>query len=269
MLQAPPAATASAIEVSGLGKSYPGRGDPRPVLAGLDLSVRDGEFCAVVGPSGSGKSTLLDLLAGLTGPDTGRVAVLGQEGRGLLGVAAYMPQRDALLPWRTVLDNVALPLRVAGVAPAQARGRAKALLSRFGLEAYAEARPDSLSGGMRQRAAFLRTVLAGRGLMLLDEPFGALDALTRADLQDWLGAAWETSRQTVLLVTHDVDEAIYLSDRVLVLAGRPGRIVLDRPVPIERPRRRAATLTPAFAAIKRDVLASLGVDLGEPGEGGA
>lgn len=242
-------------------------GDPRPVLDAFSLTVGEGEFCAVVGPSGSGKSTILNLLAGLLDAEDGRVAVLGREGRAVLGAAAYMPQRDALLPWRSVEDNVALPLRIAGVAAPAARQRARGLLRRFGLLAYARARPDALSGGMRQRVAFLRTVLPGRGALLLDEPFGALDALTRADLQDWLQDAARDAGQSVLLVTHDVEEALYLADRVVVLAGRPARVNLDLRVPFPRPRRRAVTLTAPFAALKGDVYRALGLYVGDAEEG--
>jgi ABC-type nitrate/sulfonate/bicarbonate transport system ATPase subunit len=251
--------TAGALRMQGVAKAFSGAGDPRPVLDDLTLSVAAGEFCALVGPSGSGKSTILNLFAGLVEPDVGRVEVLGRTGAAVLGAAAYMPQRDALMPWRTVEDNVALPLRIAGVPGPEARTRARALLERFGLGAYARARPDSLSGGMRQRVAFLRTVLPGRGALLLDEPFGALDALTRAELQDWLQAAAVSERQSVLLVTHDVEEALYLADRVVVLRGRPGRLVLDLAVPWPRPRRREVTLSTAFSALKGELYAALGV----------
>jgi len=252
----------AALALDRVTKRFGGPGDPRPVLDGLSLTVSAGAFCAIVGPSGAGKTTILDLLAGLTRPDGGEVRVLGRNGAGLLGAAGYMPQRDALLPWRRVVDNVALPLRVAGVPAAKARERALTLLRRFDLDAYALARPAALSGGMRQRVAFLRTVLSGRGALLLDEPFGALDALTRADLQDWLQDAAAQAGQTVLLVTHDVDEALYLADRVVVLAGRPGRVVLDLPVPLARPRRREITLSPPFTALKGRVYAALGVGAG-------
>lgn len=256
------AAKAPALCLAHVAKRFDAGADARPVLDDFSLEVAAGEFCAVVGPSGSGKSTILNLLAGLVGADRGRVAVLGREGAGVLGAAAYMPQRDALLPWRTVEDNVALPLRVAGVPVGEARERARRLLARFDLEAYARSRPDALSGGMRQRVAFLRTVLWGRGALLLDEPFGALDALTRADLQDWLQGAVLTAGQSVLLVTHDVEEALYLADRVVVLRARPAAVALDLPVGFGRPRRRGVTLTAAFARLKGEVFAALGLGAG-------
>lgn len=260
---------AVALRLDGVVQAYAGAADPRPVLEGLSMSVAQGQFCAVVGPSGSGKSTILNLFAGLIAPERGTVEVLGRRGPEVLAAAAYMPQRDALMPWRTVVDNVALPLRLAGVGAPEARRRAQALLERFGLGAYAQARPDALSGGMRQRVAFLRTVAPGRGALLLDEPFGALDALTRAELQDWLQEAVLSAGATVLLVTHDVDEAVYLADRVLVLRGRPARFALDLAVPFARPRRRDLTLTAAFARLKGEVLAALGMRLhGEGGPGG-
>ena len=264
LADAPPVA-APALALERVSRGFLDGADRRPVLEGFSLGVAPGEFCAVVGPSGSGKSTILNLLAGLLAPDAGRVAVLGREGAAVLGAAAYMPQRDALLPWRTVEDNVALPLRIAGVGAPEARARARRLLARFGLDAYAAGRPDALSGGMRQRVAFLRTVLPERGALLLDEPFGALDALTRADLQDWLQVAVRTGGQSVLLVTHDVEEALYLADRVVVLSGRPARAVLDLVVGFARPRARAVTLTPAFTGLKGEVFRALGLRL----DGGA
>lgn len=250
-------------------------GDPRPVLDGMSLAVPKGQFCALVGPSGTGKTTVLNLLAGLERPDRGSVRVFDHTGADLLGAAAYMPQRDALLPWRRIVDNVALPLRLSGVAADRARERALTLLRRVGLEAYAQAWPDALSGGMRQRVAFLRTLATEREALLLDEPFGALDALTRADLQDWLGAlvrkdqADETrsgdpgTGYSVLLVTHDVEEALYLADRVVVIGGRPAQVVLDMVLAwAGRTRVRALTLEPAFADAKRAVFEALGMAVG-------
>jgi ABC-type nitrate/sulfonate/bicarbonate transport system ATPase subunit len=251
-----------ALVLDAVAKGFADGADRRPVLDGFSLRVAMGEFCAIVGPSGSGKSTILNLFAGLLGPDAGRVAVLGREGARVLGAAAYMPQRDALLPWRTVEDNVALPLRIAGVPVADARLRARRLLTRFDLGGYAAGRPDALSGGMRQRVAFLRTVLPERGALLLDEPFGALDALTRADLQDWLQRAVLMGGQSVLLVTHDVEEALYLADRVVVLRGRPAEAALDLPVPFPRPRGREVTLTSTFAQLKGEVFRALGLHVG-------
>jgi ABC-type nitrate/sulfonate/bicarbonate transport system ATPase subunit len=237
-----------------------------PVLEGISLRVERGEICAVVGPSGAGKSTVLGILAGLVQPDRGEVQVLGRTGPHVLGAAAYMPQRDALLPWRSVLDNVALAFVVARRTPlATARREAAQLLARFGLDAYASARPEVLSGGMRQRVAFLRTLATGREVLLLDEPFGALDALTRAQLEDWLAQHVDQWGVTALLVTHDVEEAVYLADRVLVLSGRPARFTAQVRVDLPRPRRRAMLLEASSQRLRRQLFSALGLAVeGDP-----
>jgi NitT/TauT family transport system ATP-binding protein len=216
----------------------------------LTLSVHEGEIVALVGPSGCGKSTLLELLAGLQQPDEGAVAA--EPG-------AYMPQRDLLLPWRNALANAALALECSGVRKAEARRRAQPLFERFGLRGFEDARPAELSGGMRQRVALARTFLSGRPLLLLDEPFASLDQITRASLQEWLADALGDEPRTVVLVTHDVQEALYLADRVAVLSPRPGRIVDEIEVPIPRPRPRRATVTSReFAALEERALEALG-----------
>jgi NitT/TauT family transport system ATP-binding protein len=199
-------------------------------LEDVSLALSPGEVVAVVGPSGCGKSTLLELVCGLLEPDTGTVDA---------APAVLMPQRDLLLPWMRALDNAGLALRIAGQDRSSARESARPLFARLGLEGFEDARPSELSGGMRQRVAFARTLLSGRPILCLDEPFGALDAMTRADLQAWLGEALSAEPRTVLLVTHDVEEAAVLADRVVVLSARPGRVVAElRP---EGPRPRAAT----------------------------
>jgi ABC-type nitrate/sulfonate/bicarbonate transport system ATPase subunit len=202
---------------------------PVAALRAISLDVAAGEFVAVVGPSGCGKSTLLELVCGLTAPDAGRVAA---------PPAALMPQRDALLPWASAIDNAALALRVAGMSRAEARARAHEHFAAFGLEGFETARPAALSGGMRQRVAFLRTLLSGRPVLCLDEPFGALDALTRLSLQRWLADALAREPRTVLLVTHDVEEAVLLADRVVLLTPRPGTIAEVLEVELPRPRAR-------------------------------
>ena len=184
------------------------------ILDGCSLQVARHEVVAVVGPSGCGKSTLLDVVCGLQRPARGTVLAAG---------AVLMPQRDALLPWASATDNAALGLRVQGVGKAEARRQARELLDLLGLGAAARKRPDALSGGMRQRVAFARTLLVGAPVVCLDEPFGALDALTRADLHRWLQDALAERPRTVLLVTHDVEEAVVLADRVVVLSDRPAR----------------------------------------------
>ncbi len=219
-------------------------------LAGVDLAVDEGEIVAIVGPSGCGKSTLLELVAGLQEPDAGFVDALA---------ASYMPQKDLLLPWRDALGNAALALEAGGTRRAEARRRAAPLFERFGLGGFERTPPYELSGGMRQRVAFLRTLLPGRPLLLLDEPFASLDSLTRGEMQAWLAEALEAEPRTTLLVTHDVEEALYLADRVAVMSPRPGRVVAELEVPLPRPRPRRETITdPVFVELKEEALEALG-----------
>jgi ABC-type nitrate/sulfonate/bicarbonate transport system ATPase subunit len=243
------------LEAVGLAKDF---GDGVVALADVSISLAQGEFVSIVGPSGCGKSTLLGLLAGLLEPSAGEVLLDGVEpAGGLLGRVGYMPQRDLLMQWRTTLDNAALGLELAGVGRVQARARAQAEVARFGLSGFEHRWPSALSGGMRQRAALLRTFLAGREVLLLDEPFGSLDTLTREAMREWLLGVWEADRKTILLVTHDVEEAVYLSDRVYVMSGRPGRVRAEVAVGLARPRPLEVTATAAFAALKERLLAPL------------
>jgi ABC-type nitrate/sulfonate/bicarbonate transport system ATPase subunit len=198
-----------------------------PILRDFHLQVNTGEFVSIVGPSGCGKSTLLNLIAGLLPREGGRVLVDGVESNGLSDRFALMPQDDLLLPWMTVMENVCLYGKVRGGFK-DLRARALHSLSVFGLDGYENRYPHELSGGMRQRAAFLRTALCPAEILLLDEPFASLDVITREELQDWLLQMRQELNRTVVLVTHDIDEAIYLSDRVLVLDGRPAEIHLER-----------------------------------------
>jgi ABC-type nitrate/sulfonate/bicarbonate transport system ATPase subunit len=214
-------------------------------LEGVSMQLAPGEVVAVVGPSGCGKSTLLELVCGLQRPDAGEVAS---------APAVLMPQRDLLLPWLAALDNAALALRIAGLGREQARERARPLFARLGLEGFETARPHQLSGGMRQRVAFARTLLSGKPVLCLDEPFGALDALTRADLQAWLGQALAEEPRTVVLVTHDVEEAAVLADRIVVLAPRPGRVVAELAMTAARPR---TATDDAVVAMRRRALEAL------------
>jgi ABC-type nitrate/sulfonate/bicarbonate transport system ATPase subunit len=225
-------------------------------LEELDLNLRPREVLAVVGPSGCGKSTLLELVAGLQEPDAGSVRAAGAaDPAGRRAACAYMPQRDLLLPWRDALGNAALALECQGLSRAEARRRAEPLFERFGLAEFERSRPAELSGGMRQRVAFLRTLLPGRPILLLDEPFGALDAITRASMQEWLAGALVQEPRTTLLVTHDVEEAVFLADRVAVMSARPGRIVATLEVDLPRPRR----LTDArVVELRRTALEALG-----------
>jgi len=213
------------VTLAGVGKAF---GDVA-ALDGVSLRAGARETVAVVGPSGCGKSTLLELVCGLAAPDRGTVRS---------PPAALMPQRDGLLPWLSALDNAGLALRVAGESRPRARAAAHEHFAAFGLEGFERARPRELSGGMRQRVAFLRTLLAGRPVLCLDEPFGALDALTRGQMQRWLAGALAREPRTVLLVTHDVEEAVLLADRIVLLSPRPGRVVATLEVDLERPRAR-------------------------------
>jgi ABC-type nitrate/sulfonate/bicarbonate transport system ATPase subunit len=233
------------------------RFDDLSVLEDVELEVGAGEFVSVIGPSGCGKSTLLGILAGLIPPTGGRVLLDGVEPASLLGRVGYMPQRDLLMPWRTVLRNTTLAMEVAGVPGQEARRAALAEFPRFGLDGFERHWPASLSGGKRQRAALLRTFLAGRDVVLLDEPFGALDALTRQSMQAWLLRIWREDAKTILFVTHDVDEAAYLSDRVYVMSPRPGRVVEGVEVRLPRPRTEETTLSPEFLEVRRRLLEPL------------
>jgi len=226
----------------------------------LSLSIEAGEFVTVVGPSGCGKSTLFNIVAGLDEPDSG--GILRFKGRGchaaeLLGRVSFMPQRDLLLPWRNVIDNAILANEIEGANRTEARARALRMLPEFGLTGFEKQYPYQLSGGMRQRVALMRTFLFERELMLLDEPFGALDALTRTLMQRWLLDVWQHHRRTILFITHDVDEAIFLGDRVLVMSARPGHVKHARRVDLPRPRAASLVTSPGFIALKREILEAI------------
>jgi ABC-type nitrate/sulfonate/bicarbonate transport system ATPase subunit len=229
------------------------------VLDGVDVSMPLPSRLAIVGPSGCGKSTLLSLVAGLLEPDAGTIRIAGAtRPRERLARCALMPQKDLLLPWRTALDNACLALENRGVSRSEARGRARPLFERFGLADFEGVRPAELSGGMRQRVAFLRTLLAGKEVLLLDEPFGSLDSITRGQMQEWLAHALEQEPRAVLLVTHDVEEALLLSDRVIVLSGRPGRVVNEFEVgALPHASRREIVTSPEFVDRKEKILEAL------------
>jgi NitT/TauT family transport system ATP-binding protein len=223
-------------------------------LRRIDLAVADGEVVALVGPSGCGKSTLLEIVCGLHEPTVGEVETGGAtDAAGRLAHCAYMPQRDLLLPWFSALDNAALALRNRGAGKAEARAEAGALFERFGLAGFEE-----LSGGMRQRVAFLRTLVAGKPILALDEPFASLDAISRAEMQEWLAGALRVDSRTVLLVSHDIEEALYLADRVVVLSARPGAVVAEMSAPRPRAEDRDHAVTdPAFVAVRERALVAL------------
>jgi len=237
------------------------------VLADISLHVGEGEFVSILGPSGAGKSTLFQLLTG---------AVRGEGEMRFDGVPlddhgsrfAFMPQRDALMPWRRVIDNAALGLEVQVMRRRAARERVAPLFAEFGLAGFERAWPAELSGGMRQRVALLRTVVQARDMLLLDEPFGALDALTRAAMQRWLEGMWRGHRWTALLITHDVREAVLLSDRIYVLSARPARVISEIPVPLPRPRTEGVALAREAAAIEAGILDTLlGATNSRPSDG--
>jgi NitT/TauT family transport system ATP-binding protein len=232
------------LELTSVRKAY---GDV-VALDGVSLLAAANETVAVVGPSGCGKSTLLELICRLAAPDGGTVSS---------PPAALMPQRDGLLPWLSALDNAGLALRAGGASKRAARAAAHEHFAAFGLEGFERSRPGELSGGMRQRVAFLRTLLVGRPVLCLDEPFGALDALTRAQLQRWLAGALVREPRTVILVTHDVEEAVLLADRILLLSPRPGRVVADLEVDLPRPRERTDA---KVVELRERALRALGVE---------
>src|SRR5689334_19943988 len=213
-------------------------------VAPLDLKIEAGRFVSLVGPSGCGKSTLFNVIAGLMQPTEGRIIIDGDDATGTIGRVGYMLQKDLLLPWRTVLDNVILGMEIQGKPLPEARERALPLLRKYGLSGFEYLYPNSLSGGMRQRAALLRTLLFDTDVILLDEPFGALDAQTKAHMQEWLMQLWSDFQKTVVFVTHDVEEAIFLSDEIHVMGTRPGLILEGIPIPLPRPRDRNITLSP-------------------------
>ena len=248
--------TGAAVTVAALGHTYAGEPSVR-ALGEVSFGAASGEFVALVGPSGCGKSTILKVLAGLLEPAEGRAEIGGVSVAGRPGQAAYMPQGAALLPWRRVHANAVLGAEIAGVASAEAASRAEALYERFGLAGFRNAWPSQLSGGMRQRLALLRTFLMPKPVLLLDEPFGALDAITRRRMHAWLQDVWRQDGRTVVLVTHDVDEALTLADTIYVMTPRPGRIAADIRVGLDRPRTVADSTTPAFVSLKRRVLSVL------------
>ena len=245
--------TSAGLSVQGLSAHW----DDLHVLEGLSFTVEEGQFTSIVGPSGCGKSSTFAALTGEIPLESGNVSVAGrpvvEHGREF----AWMPQSGALLPWRSALDNATLGLELSGTPRAQARERALPFLEGFGLEGFEDSWPSELSGGMAQRVALLRTVLMDRPVLLLDEPFGALDALTRRAMQDWLERLWEKHRWTVVLITHDVREAVFLSDRVFVYSDRPAAVAATVEIDIPRPRRLELIQTPQFARMESEILTHL------------
>lgn len=246
---------AALIEVRGVGKRFGGI----VALRGVDAAIARHEKVALLGPSGCGKSTLLQIVAGLLDPDVGTLEVAGAvRARDRLARCALMPQRDLLLPWRTALDNAAIALENRGVKRSEARARTRPLFERFGLGRFEHLHPPQLSGGMRQRVSFVRTLMAEKEILLLDEPFGALDSITRSQMQEWLLRAIDEVPKTVLLVTHDVEEALLLADRVIIMSAHPGRVVMTLRAEVNGNRSRREIVTdPRFVALKEQALEAL------------
>jgi NitT/TauT family transport system ATP-binding protein len=256
------AAPRSALSLDGVSMVF-SRGEARVhALDRISLEVRDGEFIAIVGPSGCGKSTLLKLVTGLRAPTGGRIAVYGREVARPRGDVGIVFQNPVLLPWRTIADNVTLPVTVLKLDAAQGRARAQELLDLVGLKGFERAYPGELSGGMQQRAAIARALVYDAPLLLMDEPFGALDALTREQMSLELQRIWGASRKTVLFITHSISEAVVLADRIVVMSPRPGRVlaVLDNPAP--RMRSLDDILSPEFGRLVREIRALLGSYVG-------
>mgnify|MGYP001186909619 FL=1 len=245
------------ISIAGLEKTIYQDGSPLKILDGVDLSIQKSEIISVLGPSGCGKSTLLNIIAGLDEPDEGDININGLDFDSRLGSVGYMQQKDLLLPWRSVKDNVILGLEIKGVSKRKSYKMVEPYFQSFGLSGFESNYPHTLSGGMKQRASFLRTVMTEPDILLLDEPFSALDALNRSRLQMWLLDLLDGIQQTVLLVTHDVDEAIMLSDRIYVMTSRPGRINSVEKVPYSRPRDREIVNDSSFVELKSKILSFL------------
>ena len=223
-------------------------------LEPTSLSIEEGSFVAIVGPSGCGKSTLFNVIAGLLTPDAGEVRLSDQVVTGATGHVGYMLQKDLLVPWRTVQDNITMAARLTRRVTSDDRKEARRVAEQYGLGGFLRHYPSALSGGMRQRVAFMRTLVTHQSLLLLDEPFGALDAQTRLEMQQWLLQVWRETGRTVLFITHDVDESIFLSDRILVMSPRPGRVIADLENPLARPRDLAALTDPVFIELKSRVM---------------
>lgn len=249
-----PVSPPPALDADGIYKSFrKSRRQELQVLDGLSLAVQPGEFVSIIGPSGSGKSTLFHIIGGLTKPEAGSIRMNGAEVTGRKGLISYMPQQPALFPWRTVEDNILLPRELAGSSREASREEAARWIKRAGLGGFEKAFPHTLSGGMQQRAAFLRAMMGTQDVLCLDEPFSALDALTRSDMQRWLLDLWEENRRTVLMITHHIEEALLLSDTVYVMTDRPGRVIRKFDVPFSRPRGESLVADPVFLALKQEI----------------
>jgi ABC-type nitrate/sulfonate/bicarbonate transport system ATPase subunit len=238
------------LEIKNISKAF----EDTSVLEGISLQLKNQEFVSILGPSGSGKSTIFNIVSGLLKPDEGEVVIEGENHTGKTGRVSYMYQKDLLLPWRMVIDNACLPLIIKGMKKQQARAIVAPYFKVFGLEGFEHKYPFQLSGGMRQRAALLRTYMFSKDIMLLDEPFGGLDAITRSKLHQWLLEVLQQLEASVLFITHDIEEALYLSDRIYVISERPARIKKEIVINIDRPRGKELLASKQFADLKAEIL---------------
>jgi putative hydroxymethylpyrimidine transport system ATP-binding protein len=232
-----------------------------PILQELELQINEGEFVSIIGPSGSGKTTLFRLITGLEQPAAGTILLNGVKRVDRLGQVGYMPQQDLLMPWLTILDNASLPLEIKGVKREAAKQQIMELLDEFGLSGVEHRYPGDLSGGMKQRVSFLRSILSGSNILLLDEPFSALDAITRLSMQEWLLEQWQKWNKTILFITHDVDEALFLSDRILVFTQRPISCLQEIHIPLQRPRTIRDLNKEAIVSLKEQLIEKLRVKI--------
>lgn len=245
------------IKLVSISKSFMVNGKKKLVLDKVNIDVKEGEFVSIVGPSGCGKTTLLNIISGLEDQDKGSIKLNNTPVNKRLGKIGYMQQKDLLFPWRSVIDNAILGLEIKEMACGKARQKALGFIETFGLKGFENQYPFTLSGGMRQRLAFLRTVLLDQDVLLLDEPFGALDNFTRVKMREWLQSLWESFNKTIILVTHDIDEALFLSDRVCVMSKRPGKIAMELNVRLKRPRDHKIVTSQKFMNMKKRLIERL------------
>lgn len=241
------------LKVDSVSKSF----DGQKILEQISLELHEGEIVSLLGVSGGGKTTLFNLISGLTMPDEGKICLEGEDVTGKPGMVSYMLQKDLLLPYRTIVDNVALPLLIKGMKKSEAREKAAGYFEQFGLAGYEKKYPAQLSGGMKQRAALLRTYLFSEKVALLDEPFSALDMLTKSAVHEWYLDVMERIHLSTIFITHDIDEAILLSDRIYLLTGRPGKLTKEIVIQEPKPRRKDFNLSEEFLSYKREILEHL------------
>ncbi|MDU4695750.1 MAG: ABC transporter ATP-binding protein [Paenibacillus sp.] len=257
-----------ALEVRQIHKTFRDRRRDVPVLRDISLRVPAGQFVSIIGPSGCGKSTLFHVIGGLTAPEQGEVLLQGRPVTGQRGHISYVPQQPALFPWRTIEDNVVLAQEIAGTGIRSSRAEIQHWLDKAGLGGFERAYPHMLSGGMQQRASFLRGLLAPQEVMCLDEPFSALDALTRSEMQRWLLDIWEENKRSVLMITHSIEEALMLSDTIVLFSNRPASVLHTIQVPFPRPRREEITEDSDFIRLKREIAARMAEEQRKTAAGG-